>query len=208
MLLVNLTVAPAGACGAGVRCYDAAVAAATQDRYVTLVAALAAEIPGFRVVRKDTSKLHRAIHVFLKGITFGKMTSYLDSFQTTIGKTVYVTADWDEWSADERYVTLRHEAIHLRQFRRLTLPVMAVLYVLLPLPMGLAYFRARFEKEAYAETIRAAAEVYGVDYVKTSSHRDYVIEQFTGASYGWMWPFRRGLHRWYDGIVASLDKQR
>ena len=28
---------------------------------------------------------------------------------------------------------------------------MALLYVLVPLPMGLAYFRARFEKEAYAE---------------------------------------------------------
>ena len=28
---------------------------------------------------------------------------------------------------------------------------MAVLYVLLPLPMGLAWFRAYFEKAAYAE---------------------------------------------------------
>ena len=80
------------------------------------------------------------------------MRSYLDSFQTTIGKTVYVTADWDDWDPDRRYVTLRHEAVHLRQFRKFTLPGMAVLYVLLPLPMGLAWFRAYFEKEAYAES--------------------------------------------------------
>jgi hypothetical protein len=82
---------------------------------------------------------------------------------------------------------------------------MAVLYVLLPLPMGLAYFRARFEKEAYAETIRAAAEVWGVQYPRSAEHRKYVIDQFMGPSYGWMWPFRRGLERWYDQILATLD---
>ena len=34
--------------------------------------------------------------------------------------------------------------------------------------------------------------------------RRRVIEQFTGAAYGWMWPFRRGLERWYDRVLASL----
>lgn len=174
------------------------------NRYDALVEALRAEIPGFRIVRKDRSAFHRAIHVALIGLTLGRMRSYLDSFQTTIGKTVYVTADWDDLPADKRYVTLRHEAVHLRQFRRYTLPVMAVLYVLLPLPMGLAYFRARFEKEAYAETIRAAADVYGIEHARSSSHRSYVIEQFMGASYGWMWPFRKSLERWYDGVLATL----
>jgi hypothetical protein len=174
-------------------------------RYDALVEALRAEIPGFRIVRKDRSPLHRAIHVVLIGVTFGRMRSYLDSFQTTIGKTVYVTADWDDWSADERYVTLRHEAIHLRQFRKYTLPVMAVLYVLLPLPLGLAYFRARFEQEAYAETIRAAAEIHGLEYVRGSEHREYIIGQFLGPSYGWMWPFRASLNRWYDRILATLE---
>ena len=178
------------------------------DRYTALVDALQAEIPGFRIVRKDRSRLHRAIHVALKALTFGRMTNYLDSYQTTIGKTVYVTADWDEWSSDRRYVTLRHEAIHLRQFRKYTLPVMALLYVLLPLPMGLAYFRARFEKEAYAETIRAAAEVWGPEVPRSADYRAYVIGQFTGASYGWMWPFKSHLTRWYNQILASLDERR
>jgi transposase InsO family protein len=178
------------------------------DRYDALVEALRAEIPGFRIVRKDRSPLHRAIHYGLVAITLGQMRRYLDSFQTTIGKTVYVTADWDDRPADDRYVTLRHEAVHLRQFRRFTLPVMAMLYVLLPLPMGLAYCRARFEQEAYAETIRAAAEVWGLDYARSEEHRKYVIDQFTGAAYGWMWPFRRSLDRWYDRILASLDEER
>jgi hypothetical protein len=135
-------------------------------------------------------------------ITFGKMRDYLDSYQTTIGKTVYVTRDWDEWSADDRYVTLRHEAVHLRQFRRWTLPVMALLYLFVPLPMGLAYFRARFEWEAYAETIRATDEVFGRDAARNL--RSHVVAQFTSASYGWMWPFRRRVERWYDRELARL----
>jgi hypothetical protein len=174
------------------------------DRYEALVDALRAEIPGFRVVAKRDSRLHRAIHVALKVITFGGMRDYLESYQTTIGKTVYVTSDWNEWSADRRYVTLRHEAVHLRQFRRLTVPVMAVLYIFLPLPMGLAYFRARLEWEAYAETIRAAAEVWGSDHARGQEFREHIVSQFTGPSYGWMWPFRRQVERWYDRALARL----
>jgi hypothetical protein len=176
------------------------------NRYDALVAALTREFPRLRIVRKDRSRLHRAIHTGLRAATFGRMTSYLDAFQTTIGCTIYVTPDWDDWDADRRYVTLRHEAVHLRQFRRFGLVGMAVLYVLLPLPMGLAWCRARFEQEAYAESIRAAAEVWGAGYPRRAEYRRYVIDQFTGAAYGWMWPFRASLERWYDRVLASLPR--
>jgi len=174
------------------------------DRYDALVQALRAEIPGFRIVRKQDSRLHRAIDVALRAVTLGRMRDYLEMYQTTIGRTVYVTSDWDDWPADRRYVTLRHEAIHLRQFRKLTLPVMAVLYLLVPLPMGLAYCRARFEMEAYAETIRATAEVWGAGAASAPQLRAHVVAQFLGASYGWMWPFRRAVERWYDGVLATV----
>jgi hypothetical protein len=183
--------------------YDPAV-----DRYERLVVALREELPGFRIVRKDQSRLHRLIHRVLVVVTFGQMRSYLDSYQTTIGKTVYVTADWDTWPADRRYVTMRHEAVHLRQFRAYSLPVMAVLYVFVPLPLGLAYCRARFEQAAYAETIRAAAEVWGADVARAPAYRSHIIQQFTGSSYGWMWPFKKRLERWYDRILASLGDER
>jgi hypothetical protein len=178
------------------------------NRYDALVAALRVEIPGFRIVRKDRSALHRAIHHALSVVTLGRMRSYLDSFQTTLGRTVYVTADWDRWTDDERYVTLRHEAVHLRQFRTLSFPVMAVLYLFVPLPMGLAYCRARLEMAAYAESIRAAAEVWGAAYPRREAYRKHVIDQFLGPSYGWMWPFRAQLERWYDGILATLGDRR
>jgi len=176
------------------------------SRYDKLVEDLRAEFPRFRIIRKDQSRFQRAIHYALVAITFGGMRRYLDTFQTTIGSTVYVTSDWDDWEPDRRYVTLRHEAIHLRQFRKYTLPGMALLYVLLPVPMGLAWFRAQFEKEAYAESIRAAAEVYGPDYPRSTAYRQHIIDQFVGPSYGWMWPFRSSLERWYDRVLATLDK--
>ena len=180
----------------------------TRSRTDALVAELRAEFPRLRIVRKDRSRFQRAIHYTLVALTFGGMRRYLDGYQTTIGSTIYVTADWDDRSDELRYITLRHEAIHLRQFRRYTLPGMALLYVLLPVPAGLAWFRAYFEKEAYAETIRAAAEVYGPDYPRGTDYRRAIIDQFVGPSYGWMWPFRASLERWYDRVLATLDRGR
>jgi hypothetical protein len=177
-----------------------------RSRYDAYCDDLRREIPGFRVVRKDRSWLHRAIDRVLRVVTFGQMTDYLDSYQTTIGKTVYVTADWDDRDPDDRYVTMRHEAVHLRQFRRYTVPGMALFYILLPLPMGLAYFRMRIERTAYEETIRASAEVWGAEYAASAELRDHVIDAFVGPAYGWMWPFRRAIERWYDRVVRELDR--
>lgn len=175
------------------------------DRYAALVESLRREFPRLRIVRKDQSALHRAIHVALVALTAGRMRAYLDDYQTTIGRTIYVTADWDAQPAGQRYVTLRHEAVHLRQFRRLTLPGMALLYLLVPLPLGLAWCRARLEWEAYAESIRAAAEVWGPSHPRQPAFRAHVVAQFTGPSYGWMWPFRAHVERWYDEALAALD---
>lgn len=175
-----------------------------EQRYQQLMTALRSEFPRMRLVKKTDSPLHRVIHHALVVLTFGGMRSYLDGYQTTIGRTIYVTADWDERDPLERYCTLRHEAVHLRQFRRFSLPGMALLYLLFPLPLGVAYFRARFEMEAYAESIRAAAEVYGPAHPRDPGYRDRVLAQFSGPAYGWMWPFRGALARWYDGVLASL----
>jgi hypothetical protein len=176
-----------------------------ESRYQALLEEIATEFPGFRVVRKSEDWLQRAIHHTLRLVTFGAQDSYLTHFTTTIGRLVYVADDWDRWDADRRYVIMRHERVHLRQFARYGLVGMSLLYLLVPLPAGLAWFRARFEKEGYAETIRAAAEVWGIDAVKDPAHREHVVRQFTSGNYGWMWPFRRQVERWYDGVVSSLE---
>lgn len=175
-----------------------------EARYQALLDEIRAEIPGFRVVRKDRSRFQRLIHHALVAVTFGAQRSYLTSYQTTIGRTVYVTCDWDELPAAQRYVTMRHERIHLRQFRRYTLFGMSILYLLVPLPLGLAWFRARFEWEAYVEGMRAAAEIHGSAHVESATYRAHVVRQFTSGSYGWMWPFRTVVERWYDEALTRL----
>ena len=56
------------------------------DRYTALVAALHAEIPGFRIIRKDQSSLHRAIHHALIVVTLGATAA-----QSLLGKTFRLT---------------------------------------------------------------------------------------------------------------------
>jgi len=175
-----------------------------EARYQALLDEIRAEIPGFRIVRKDTSRFQRLIAGALRAITFGGQDVYLTRYQTTIGRTVYVTSDWDQLPAAQRWITMRHERVHLRQFRRYTLVGMALLYLLVPLPLGLAWFRARFEWEAYVESIRAAAEAHGRAHVEAPVFKERILEQFTSAAYGWMWPFRRQLERWYAEALRSL----
>ncbi len=175
-------------------------------RLARLMDEIQREFPRFRLIRKDRSRFQRTLHHALAVVTFGRMREYLDGYHTTLGQRVYVTSDWDQRSALDRYVTLRHERVHLRQFRRFTLPGMALLYLLLPLPMGLAYFRARFEKQAYAETVRATAEVWGRQRAADPTLRTRILSQFTGPSYGWMWPFRRHLENWYDSVLATIER--
>ena len=174
-------------------------------QYEQLLQEIREEFPGFRIVRKVDSWTQRAISRLLRVVTFGAQTAYLDCYQTTIRRTVYVTEDWERTSFAQRYITMRHEREHLRQFRRYTTPLMALLYVFGPLPIGLAWFRAHFEKQGYAESIRASAEVHGLGHVLDPRYREYVVSQFTSGSYGWMWPFRRSIECWYDGVVRELS---
>ena len=175
-----------------------------EQQYLDFLDEIGAEFPELRLIQKRDSLLQRSIGVALRVLTFGGQRRYMKRYVTTIGMRIYLPYDWDERPPAARIVTLRHERVHLRQFRRWTLPLMAVLYVLFPLPMGLSWARMRFEREAYEETLRAAVELYGPSRVRRRIYRKYVIGQFVTGRYGWMWPFRRSLERWYDELVATL----
>ncbi len=175
------------------------------EQYLALLEELEREFPRFRIVPKSRSTLSRVIDVLLRIVTFNQMKSYLTGYYTTLGSAVYVIDSWDAASERERILILRHERVHMRQFRRFSPLIFAIFYVFLPLPFGLAYFRARFEQEAYAETIRASAALHGRAYVENPAFRERIVSQFTGPGYGWMWPFRRSLNRWYDRVLEEIS---
>lgn len=160
---------------------------------------------GVRLVRKRDSWLQRAIDRALKVLTFGAMDSYLTSYVTTLGRTIYLPDDWESTPAGRRWETLEHELVHVAQFERYGWVAMTVLYLLVPLPMGLAWGRARLEWEAYRVTIRCVAELEGIDAAKSASFRDEIVRRFTGPDYGYMWPFAAQVHSWIERELASIE---
>ncbi len=174
---------------------------ALQGRYETLLFELRRQ--GVRIVDKRHVWHQRVIAVLLRIVTFGGQSKYVDRYVTTIGRTIYVTPDWDERTIEDRYITLRHEPVHVDQFRRIGVLPMAIAYLLFPLPFGLAWCRMVLEREAYEETIRAAFEIRG--RLATDRLRAHILRQFTSGAYGWMWPFPKSVARWYDTFVDYLD---
>lgn len=172
-----------------------------ETRLPDLLAAIRREIPRFRIVRKDTAWSQRAIHRALVILSLGRMRAYLTDYVTTLGATVYVPSDFHAWSEEARVIVLHHERVHLRQFRRLGWPLMALLYGVALLPAGLALGRARLEWRAYQATIRATLQIRGAAAAR--SLRAEILQRFTGPDYLWMWPFPGQVGRWFD---RTLDE--
>lgn len=170
-----------------------------------LLDSLRVEFPKFKLVPKAESTFMRALYYVLMVLTLGAQSTFLTTYTTTIGYTIYVPTQWDGWSETKKLGILRHERVHLRQSRKWSIPLYSLLYVLVPLPIGLAYFRMKFEKEAYAESIRAAYEKVGSDAIKSPLYREAMISYFTTGAYGWMWPFPKSIGKWFDDIVAKLE---
>jgi hypothetical protein len=164
------------------------------------------EFPAFRIVPKHGHWPSYAIDLALKAVTFGGQRGYLTHYHTVLGDTLYVPPTWERMGDLERVILLRHERVHLRQRRRYGALWMTFLYLLPFFPLGLAYGRARIEWEAYEETLRATAELLGLEAARSSGLRAHIVARFTGPDYGWMWPFERSVQAWYDRALADLSK--
>jgi len=171
--------------------------------YQALMASLAED--GVGVYEKADSRLCRIIDRALRILTCGKQDRFLKSFVTTLGQRIYVPEGWEHYPLTDRYLTMRHEAVHVRQFRRLTWPGMILTYLLLPLPMGLAAGRAWLEWQAYRETIVATWQLLGPEAAHTEGLADHIVGRFTSADYAWMWLSGRQVRRWIARTLAELE---
>lgn len=166
-----------------------------------------AEFPAFRIVAKARSPLSFAIDAALRLVTLGAQRHYMTRYHTVIGDTLYVPESWELMSDVARVILLRHERVHLRQRRRHGFIPFAALYLLPFFPLGLAYFRARFEWEAYRETLRATAELRGPAALRDEGLRREIVRRFVSADYGWMWPFSRTIDRWFDQTLIEIERE-
>ena len=140
----------------------------------------------------------------LAAITLGGQRHYLTRYHTVLFGRLYVPDAWDAMGDDERYVLLRHERVHLRQHRRMGQFGMAFAYLIPFFPLFLAWGRARLEWEAYVETIRATAEVRGLDAARAL--KEEIVRRYVGPDYGWMWPFPRTVRRWFDEVIEAMER--
>jgi hypothetical protein len=174
-------------------------------RHEALLEEIQREFPRFAIVPKRTNALQRAIALALLVVTAGGQRSYLTRYHTVLFGRLYVPDSWDAMADDDRYILLRHERVHLRQRRRMGDPMMAFVYLVPFFPLFLAWGRARIEWEAYTETIRATAELRGLDAARRLQPE--IVQRFVGPDYGWMWPFPRTIRRWFDEVMADLDAE-
>lgn len=136
------------------------------------------EFPRARLARKADSWLFAIIGLIAP--------STATNYTTTIGTTVYVPSSWDHYTDDDRAGILVHERIHMRQYRRLSVPLFLLLYLFCFLPIGLAYFRYRLEREAYLEDLRRGHSA------------EWIAEELSGRSYLFAWPWKASIIRWLE----------
>lgn len=168
------------------------------------------EFPAFKMVPKADSWFMKTLGVLLAIITFGQATEFMTRFHTTVGYTVYTSSSWPGMTKQSKIILLRHERVHMRQRKKLGFLLYTFLYLLFPLPAVFAYYRMRFEREAYTETMRAVAELYpgGLEILKRADYRKKMLGHFTSAEYFWMWPFKGGINAWFDDTLAELAEKK
>jgi hypothetical protein len=178
---------------------------AHKTRHEGLLADIQSEFPDFGIRRKRGSALQRAIATTLRILTMGGQCHYLSAYHTVLFGKLYVADTWDGMDDASRYILLRHERVHLRQRRRMGDLVMAAIYLIPIFPIALAWGRARIEWEAYVETIRATAEIYGLSAARALEPE--IVRRYVGPDYAWMWPFPGAIRRWFREVIAELEAE-
>jgi hypothetical protein len=180
----------------------------SEESYGAFAQELHREFPRFVLVDKSQSPSQKVIDVLLRIVTLGQNRHYLSHVITTFGQRVYVPPTWEAMDPVDRIIILRHEAVHIRQYKRFTWPGMMLLYLFLPLPLFFAGGRAFIELEAYKETLTATWELRGPEAARATSLRDQIVQRFTGSDYGWMWVHGRMIRRALQRHLESLEVSR
>ena len=174
------------------------------------------EIPGADIVLKKDSLLFSFFHLIGKVVTLGRGVSTWSRYTTTIFRTMYVPDDFFRWSDNARYRLLRHELVHMRQFRRwpikfldkkylwvLNALIMSVCYLLLPLPIFYT-FRSKFEREGYTQSLLSYYELYGFSSVYKQRQINNMGKLFGSNPYAFMWTSRKG-REWAEKTIYDIE---
>lgn len=167
--------------------------------------------PAVRLVTKDHF-LWKVLAALTMVFTCGgiKYRTFLESYATTLGPIQGYPSRYRRLSTH----VLVHEARHTKQARWfglgihpwVGLPLFAVFYLLLFLPLGFAFFRWRFEIDADLAMYRwALKEGYSEDWVRARSKR--FARKVCGGNYGWSFPVWLGGLRGFEKAAERAIKE-
>jgi len=156
------------------------------------------EFPNFNIKNKRTSLFMRVLNVLVIICTFGQQRKFMTDYVSVVNNVVYVPVNWYNWTEYNKVSILRHERVHMRQVKKYGSFWFNFLYLFFPVPFLFAYYRAKFEKEAYEETIKFAKIIGGVELLNDKKFKNHIISQFTTGKYGWMWINKKDIEDWYE----------
>lgn len=196
------------------------------DRVSEAVAVVRRFHPGYKIAPKSKSLLHSIIGKFF-GI-FGNH-SYTEDFWTTIGQTsAYPKPRQDEVFASTSWSVVCHEGQHVRDGARIgwlafstaylfpqVLAGLALLSIfssswfllgliaLLPLP---AIGRTILELRAYKVSVALDFWTWGdiSGDAQDSYIEGWLVKEFCGSNYYWMWPFKPMIRNWFLAHISDL----
>jgi hypothetical protein len=154
----------------------------TKVKFAELRADMYRELGTHITTKSEDRRFWKTLDVLLRITSFGHCTGLLKR-TTTIGRWIAFPEGKDLHDASaEDVLTLIHERRHVRQCARYTTLGMALLYLFVPLPIGLAYFRYKFEMEAFEDERKFAHDNgWTIDPA-------WFLSNLCGAAYLWAWP--------------------
>ena len=124
---------------------------------------------------------------------------FMECYWTTLARTIYFPRGVTD--PLEHREALEHELVHVRQWERWGV-YLWLTYLFLPLPFGLAWFRWRWEREAYLVQIANARD--------PQCEIERVVAVLW-AGYGWPWP-KPWMRRWFEkqsqAVSRTASRQR
>ncbi|GAB4309550.1 MAG: hypothetical protein Kow0069_08950 [Promethearchaeota archaeon] len=158
------------------------------------------EFPGYFVKLKCEDRFQCLVGRV--GRPFNKR--YATHYTTTFHPGIYVPHTFLKWKPGRIVELFDHESVHLRQYARVggTIPYL-FLYLLVPLPLLLAYFRYKWEKEAYERTIVHAYNEGGPEKVRGEKFVSSMVERLCGPEYGFTWHDRAAVRKW---VLETVDR--
>ena len=135
------------------------------------------------VIDEDVEFIQKSDSALMKFIGFF-YPAFMTNLWTTIGDKIYYPNTVKSPLSINNYPIIKHEIIHVKQFKKYGVPLYLFLYLFFPLPCFFSYFRWKFEREAYFEA-----------NIKNERDVNRIVDSLN-KHYLYPWP-KSWMHKWF-----------